>query len=133
MAQLPDYPQMVSPDFHWSLFDSATSNQAFGSTYQELAHWRKNCFNVLGIPMGKFCQNLLDYSVLLDKALPLRLLLYRLCLFLESCYFRSLKITLATYSIVDSCGMKVILGKIMQYRITFLTIEIQNWPGHLLA
>ena len=53
MAQLPDYPPMVSPDFHWGSLDSAAFGQALDSAYLEVAHWRKNCLDVPHGLMGK--------------------------------------------------------------------------------
>ena len=53
MAQLPDYPLMASPDFHWSSLDSAAFSQVSCFAYLEVAYWRKNCFNVPRGLMGK--------------------------------------------------------------------------------
>lgn len=51
--QLPDYPPKASPNFHWSSLDSAAFSQALDSAYLEVAHWRKNCFDVPRGLVGK--------------------------------------------------------------------------------
>ena len=52
-AQLPDHPAMASPDFIWGSLDSAAFSQALDAAYREVAHWRKNCFDVPRGLMGK--------------------------------------------------------------------------------
>ena len=48
--QLPQHPPMSSPTFTWGNLSSPEFDKLLDTTYDEVVHWRRNCFSV---PFGK--------------------------------------------------------------------------------
>ena len=72
----PIIPPKASPNFHWSSLDSVAFSQALDLAYLEVAHWRKNCFDVPRGLVGKqFVSELAKLFRAVGRALPSSLLL----------------------------------------------------------
>ena len=145
MAQLPDYPPKASPNFHWSSLDSAAFSQALDLAYLEVAHWRKNCFDVPRGLVGKqFVSELARLFRTVGEGSALESVALKAIFLLASCYYRShlalqnLKIILVTYNVVCSFGTRVILvgslRNVVQYRVGLPVFPplppIRNWQDY---
>ena len=57
VPSLPPFTKMANPYFVWSKKDSASFSKSFVVIYDEVIHWRRNCFH---IPLGNVSKSFVE-------------------------------------------------------------------------